>query len=216
MSNTITQAGGLHQNPVALVASSDGAYIFVVCQGNGTGNGFVDIINTATNTVAASVPVGVGPTAASLDTFYNRLYVANTGDNTVTVFNVADISLGVTPALPTLATVPVGSAPVSVAALPNGLSFYVANSGSNNVSVVSSSSFQVVGTIPVGQKPVFVATEPSSTKVYAANAFSGTVSIIQVSNNTVTLNLTAPPQDPTCDPQVSTCAPQQPLQVMTQ
>jgi YVTN family beta-propeller protein len=216
VSNTITQAGGLHQNPVAMVGSPDGAYIFVVCQGNGSSPGSLDIINTATNTIGGSVPLGISPTAIYLDTFLNRLYVPNTGDNTVTVLNTADISLGVTPPIPTLATVKVGSNPVSVAALPNGLSFYVANSTSNTVSVVSSSSFGVVATIPVGQKPVFVATEPSSTKVYSANSASGTVSIIQVSNNTVTLNMPAPQQDPNCDPQVTTCAPQQPIQIMTE
>ena len=64
--------------------------------------------------------------------------------------------------------------------------------------------------------PVFIASEPSSTKVYTANAGSGTISIIQTSNNTVTLNMPAPQQDPNCDPKVSTCAPQQPLMIMTQ
>src|SRR5208282_2822433 len=120
-------------------------------------------------TIGGSVQVGVGPTSIYLDTFLNRLYVANTGGNSVTVLDAADVALGVTPAIPTLAIVTVGSRPVSVAALPNGLSFYVANSGSNNVSVVSSSSFSVVGTVPVGNTPVFIATEPSSTKVYTAN-----------------------------------------------
>jgi len=99
--------------------------------------------------------------------------------------------------------------------LPNGLSFYVANTASNNVSVVSSSSFGVVATVPVGSRPVFVATEPSSTKVYAANAGSGTISIIQTSNNSVAVNMPAPQQDANCDPKVSTCAPQQPIQIMT-
>jgi YVTN family beta-propeller protein len=215
VSGTITQAGGLHQNPIATVASPDGAYIFVVCQGNGTSPGAVDIINTATNTIGGSVPVGIGPTSIYLDTFLNRLYIANTGDNTVTVLNSADVALGVTPPIPTLATVRVGSSPVSVAALPNGLSFYVANTASNNVSVVSSSSFSVVATVPVGSRPVFVATEPSSTKVYAANGGSGTISIIQTSNNSVAVNMPAPQQDANCDPKVSTCAPQQPIQIMT-
>ena len=216
VSTTITQAGGLHQNPTAMVASSDGAYIFVVSQGNGSSPGWLDIINTATNTIGASVQVGVGPTSIYLDTYLSRLYVANTGGNSVSVLDASDVSLGVNPAIPTLATVTVGSRPLSVAALPNGLSFYVANSNSNTVSVVSSSSFTVVATVPVGTTPVFIATEPSSTKVYTANAGSGNVSIIQTSNNTVVLNMAAPQQNPNCDPKVSTCAPQQPVMIMTQ
>lgn len=216
VSSTITAANGLNLNPVAMVASSDGNYVFVVTQGNGTSPGALDIINTATDTVGASVPVGLGPTSITLDTFLNRLYVANTSDNTVTVFDVTNVALGVNPAIRTLATVNVGSAPVSVAALPNGLSFYVANSGSNDVSVVSSNSFGVVARVPVGQNPIFVATEPTSTKVYSANAGGGSISIIQVSNNSVVLNMPAPQQDANCNPAVSTCPLQRPQMILTQ
>src|SRR5215469_8738035 len=198
VSATLTQAGGLHQNPVAMVASPDGAYIYVVAQGDGTTAGWLDIITTSNNIVAASVPLGISPTSAYYDTFLNRLYVTNTGDNTVTVFDASNVSIGVNPAIPTLATVGVGSAPVSVAALPNGQAFYVANEASNTVSVVSSKSFAVVGTVAVGQKPVFVATEPSSTKVYTANSAGGNISIIQTFDNTVVLNMPAPQQDPNC------------------
>jgi len=213
---TITQANGLNLNPIAMVASSDGAYVFVVTQGNGTSPGTVDIINTANDTIGGSVPVGLGPTAITLDTVLNRLYVANTAGNTVTTLDATSVALGVNPPIKTLGTTTVGSAPVSVAALPNGTNFYVANSGSNDVSVVSSNSLLVVGTVGVGQNPVFVATEPSSTKVYTANAGSGTISIIQVSNNTLVLNMPAPQQDPTCDPQVSTCPLQRPRMIITQ
>ena len=216
ISTTITQAMGLHQNPVAMVASPDGVYIYVVAQGNGSSPGWLDIINTANNTLAASVQVGTAPSSVYYDSFLNRLYVANTGSNTVTVFDATNVSLGVNPAIPTLATVTVGSAPVSVAALPNGQSFYVANSGSSTVSVVSSGSFGVVATVPVGQRPIFIASEPSSTKVYTANSAAGTISIIQTSNNTVALNMPAPQQDPNCDPKVSTCPLQQPQMIMTQ
>ena len=215
ISSTITQANGLHVNPVAMVASSDGAYVFVVSQGNGSTPGALDIINTSNDTVGGSAPVGLGPTSITLDTVLNRLYVANTGGNSVTTFDVTSVALGVNPPIRALATTPVGTAPVSVAALPNGLSFYVANSGSNNVSVVSSSSFGMLATIPVGQNPIFVAAEPSSTKVYAANAGGGTISIIQTSNNSVVVNMLAPQQDPLCDPKVTTCPLQRPQMIIT-
>jgi YVTN family beta-propeller protein len=212
---TITPANGLHQNPVYLVASADGSFVYVVNQGNGGGPGALDIISTATDVIGASVPLGVGPTFGALDTHLNRLYVTNTGDNTLTVFDVSNVSFAANPAIPTLATVNVGSGPVSVAALPNGLSLYVANSISNDVSVVSSVSLTTVGTVPVGQGPLFVATEPSSTKVYVANAGSGTISIIQTSNNTVTISMPAPQQDPNCDPKVTTCPLQRPQMILT-
>jgi len=187
-----------------------------VAQGNGTTPGYVDIVNTANDTVGGSVQVGLGPTAITLDTFLNRLYIANTAGNSVTVLDATSVALGINPPIRTLGTTNVGSAPVSVAALPNGLSFYVANSGSNNVSVVSASSFNVLSTVPVGSNPVFIAAEPSSTKIYTANSGSGTISIIQTSNNTVVLTMPAPQQNPVCDPKVSTCPLQRPVMILTQ
>lgn len=214
--STIRQANGLHLNPVAMVASADAAYVFVVTQGNGTAPGTVDIINTANDTIGGSVQVGLGPTAITLDTYLNRLYVANTAGNSVTVLDATSVALGVDPPIRVLATTNVGASPVSVAALPNGLAFYVANSASDTVSVLSSSSFGVVNTVPVGHNPVYIATEPSSSKVYAANAGSGTISIIQTSNNTVVLNMPAPQQDPNCDPKASSCPLQRPQMIITQ
>jgi YVTN family beta-propeller protein len=213
---TITPAMGLHQNPIYLVASEDGNYVFVVTQGNGSGPGVLDIIYTPTNTIGASVPLGVGPTFGYLDTVLNRLYVTNTGSNSVTVFDVSNVVLAANPAIPTLATVSVGSGPVSVTALPNGLSVYVANSISNDVTVVNSSNLTAVATVPVGQNPVFVASEPTSTKVYTANAGGGTISIIQTVNNTVTLVMPAPQQDPNCNPAASTCPLQRPQMILAQ
>lgn len=212
---TITPANGLNLNPIAMVASSDAAYVFVVTQGDGTAPGTVDIINTSNDTIGGSVAVGVGPTSITLDTFLNRLYVANTGGNSVTTLDATSVTLGVNPPIRTLGTTTVGSAPVSVAALPNGLNFYVANSGSNDVTVVSSSSFGVVATVPVGLNPAWVSSEPSSTKIYAANAGSGTISIIQTSNNAVVVNMPAPQQDSSCDPKVTTCPLQRPLMIIS-
>jgi YVTN family beta-propeller protein len=213
---TLTAANGLHQNPVSLVASADGNYVFVVTQGNGGGPGALDIINTTTFAIGGTVPLGISPTFGYLDTVLNRLYVTNTGSNSVTVFDVSNVVLAASPPITTLATVNVGSAPVSVAALPNGRSVYVANSVSNDVSVVNSNNLIVVATVPVGQVPRFIATEPSSSKVYTANAGSGTISIINTVNNTVVLNMPAPQQDPTCDIKVSTCPLQRPQMILTQ
>ena len=191
-------------------------YVFVVNQGNGSTPGALDIIYTGTNAIGGSVPLGLSPTFGYLDTHLNRLYVTNTGSNTVSVFDVSNVTLGVNPAIPTLGTVNVGSGPVSVTALPNGLSVYVANSVSNDVSVVNSNNLSVVATIPVGQTPVFIASEPTSTKVYTANSGSGTISIIQTSNNAVSITMPAPQQDPNCNPQVSTCPLQRPQMILTQ
>ena len=212
---TLTSANGLGLNPVYATSSVDGSYIFVVAQGDGVHPGALDILTTgATPTVAASVPLGVKPTYSYLDPHLNRLYVTNTGDDTVSVFDASNVNASNSPPIPSLTPpVAVGTAPTGVAALQNGTRFYVANSGSNNVSVVSATSFAVLRTVPVGINPAFVAADPTSTKVYVTNPGSFSTSIIQTVNDTVSVSVAAPAQDPNC---TGSCALQQPTMVVTQ
>lgn len=206
---------GIGLNPVFAVPSLDGAYIYLVTQGDGMNPGALDLISTASNTVVATVPLGISPTFALLDPNRNRLYVTNKGSNSVMVFDASNVNLANTPAIPLLGTANVGSAPVSVAALPNGTKFYTANSGSNDVTVVSANSFLALSTVPVGQNPVFVASEPSSSKIYATNFNSFSTSIIKTLNDTVSQTINAPQQDPACVPSSVPCALQQPFMVVT-
>ena len=209
---TINQSMGLGLNPVFVIPSLDSNYVFVVNKGDGTNPGSLSIITTINDQVAQNIPLGVGPTFAYIDSHLIRLYVDNTGGNSVTVFDLSTINLSNNPALTTLATVNVGSGPVGVTALPDGTRFYTANSLSNDVTVVSATSFSVLKTIPVGQDPVWIASEPSSTKVYTANNLGGSVSVIQTVNDSVVVNMPAPPQDSTC---TQSCALQQPSMILT-
>ena len=63
-------------------------------QGDGVNPGTLDILTTGrTPAVAASVPLGVKPTYSYLDPHLNRLYVTNTGDNTVSVFDASNVNV---------------------------------------------------------------------------------------------------------------------------
>ncbi len=212
---TLTSANGLGLHPVYATSNSDGTYIFVVTQGDGVNPGALDILTTGNSpAVAASVPLGVKPTYSYLDPHLNRLYVTNTGDNTVSVFDASNVNPSNTPPIPSLSPpVAVGTAPAGVAALQDGSRFYVANSGSNNVTVVSATSFTVLRTVPVGVSPTFVAADPTSTKVYVTNQGSFSTSIIQTVNDTVSLAIAAPAQNPNC---ISSCTLQQPMMILTQ
>jgi YVTN family beta-propeller protein len=147
-----------------------------------------------------------------LDTTLNRLYIPNSGSNTVTVLDASNVNVANQPAIPTLGTPNVGSSPVSVTALRNGTKVYVANAVSNDVTVLSATSFATLKTVPVGTDPVWIASEPTSTKIYTANYAAGTISIIQTSNDTVSATVNAPQQNPTC---MSSCALQQPVMILT-
>ena len=116
--------------PHIWTASADGFYIFVVTAGDGVNPGALDIIATGNYGVLPSVPLGVKPKFAFVDPFLDRLYVTNSGSNTVSVFDASNVNVTGSPAIPRLATANVGTTPVSVTALPNGTRFYVANSGS--------------------------------------------------------------------------------------
>jgi YVTN family beta-propeller protein len=149
-----------------------------------------------------------------IDPTLNRLYVANTGDNTVSVFDASNVDpSGST--IPLLATVAVGMSPVGITALADGSRFYVANAVSNTVTVVSANSFSALATVglPAGANPVWIASEPTSTKVYVADQGASETTIIQTSNNTITQNIAAPLQVSGC---TSSCALQQPVMIVTQ
>ena len=213
---TITaQSWGMGQSPVFLIASNDGNYIFILTQANATHPGMLDIVNAGAASVAASEPLGVLPTSAAVDPTLNRLYVTNSGDNTVSVFDTSNINISNSPPIPLLATVTVGTNPIAVTPLLSGTLFYVANSGSNDVTVVSANSFSPLTTVPLptGANPVFITSDPTSSKVYVANQGAGSTSIIQTSNNALTRNISAPPQQAGC---TSSCALQQPVMIVTQ
>jgi YVTN family beta-propeller protein len=215
VTSTITAANGLGANPVSLAASTDGNWVFVVTQGSGGTAGALDIISAGSGAVAASVPLGVQPTFSVIDPNLNRLYVTNTGDNTVSVFDATNVNLSNSPVIPTLATVNVGTGPIGVTGLSDGTKFYVANAGSNDVTVVSASSYSVLSTVPLAANanPVWINSDPTASKVYVANQGTANTTIIQTSNNSVTLSIPAPPQVTGC---TSACALQQPVMIVSQ
>lgn len=209
----ITMANGLGQDPVSVTVSADGVWIFVVTQGDGVHPGSLDIISSSSASIAGTAPLGVQPAFSMVDTNTNRLYVANTVDNTVSVFDASNVASGPPATIPLLATVPVGRGPIGIAALPDGSMFYVANSGSDNVTVVSGNSFSPLATValPAGANPMWIASEPTSTKIYVADYGTFETTIINTVNNTVAQNILAPSQITNCN----ICALQQPVMIVS-
>jgi YVTN family beta-propeller protein len=87
------------------------------------------VIDTATNTVTATVNVGVGPYGVAVNPDGTKVYVANLMSNNVSVIDTATNTV--------TATVNVGvGRPYGVAVNPAGTKVYVANYYFNNVSVI--------------------------------------------------------------------------------
>lgn len=95
------------------------------------------------------------------------LWVANSGGNTVSVFDAA------TGAVTPIPMIPVGTRPQEVAVTPDGSRVLVTNYGSGtgtgSVSIIDGKSGRITTTIPTGDHPSDVAVTPDGKKAYVPN-----------------------------------------------
>jgi len=138
----------------------------------------VAVIDGGSNTVVATVPVGLSPLGIAVNLATSRVYVTGRDSDNVTVIDGATNTV--------MATVPVGLSPVGVAVNPTTNLIYVANWEGDSVSVIDGGSNTVVATVPAGDWPYGVAVDPVTNRIYVTNAaHNGTVSVIDGGSNTV-------------------------------
>ena len=99
----------------------------------------VSVIDTASNTVTATVAVGSGPFGLAITPDGTRAYIANLFDNTLSVIDTASNTV--------VATVALGNGPRAVAITPDGTRAYVTG---GPVSVIDTASNTVTATVAVG------------------------------------------------------------------
>jgi len=136
----------------------------------------VSVIDTATNTVVATVAVGDGPSGVAVSPDASRVYVTNATDDTVSVIDTATNTV--------VATVAVGDGPSGVAVSPDGSRVYVSNFVGGTVSVIDTATNTVLATVAVGVSPRGVAVSPGGSRVYVTIE-TGTVSVIDTTTNAV-------------------------------
>ena len=112
---------------------------------------------------AAKIAVGIKPTGVAVNTETNKVYVANSVSDNISVID------GATNAVVATITDPNAVAPVGVAVNPATGMIYVANSQSNNLTVIDGATDSVKLTIPVGTSPSAVAVDPQTNFIYVAN-----------------------------------------------
>jgi YVTN family beta-propeller protein len=143
--NILTVPAGINLTaPVWLVARGDSQKVYVLTQGDAATQGQLVTIDTATDTVTSSLPVGAGANFIFYDSHLNRLYVTNPNGvgasnplgSMVYVFsntggaNDTPVQLAAIPFSNTSAACvsgPGDCAPTSVTALADGSRFYVAS-----------------------------------------------------------------------------------------
>ena len=156
-----------------------GTYAYI----SNSGSSNVSVIDTATDTVIATVNVGSDPHGVAVSPDGLNVYVANAGSDSVSVIDTATNTVK--------DTVIVEDCPRGVAVSPDGTKVYVTNSGSyddprNTVSVIDASINKVISTVNVGNSPFGIDISSSGKKVYVANYLSNTVSVIDTATDTVT------------------------------
>src|SRR5216683_621516 len=137
----------------------------------------VSVIDTATYSVVATIPVGNYPAGVAITPNGAFTYVTNYTSSTVSVISTTSNTV--------VATVAMGSPAWGVAITPNGAFAYVTNPGSNNVSVINTSTNTVVATVAVGCGPEGVAITPNGAYSYVTNSCDSTVSVINTATNAV-------------------------------
>lgn len=173
--------------PICNISSIDPCQVLAYVPNTGTfedrGN-TVSVIDTATDTVIATITVGDAPNGVAITANGTRVYVANLGSDTVSVIDTAINTV--------IDTVPVGNGPISVAIIPNGTSAYITNVIDNTISVINIGSNMVTATITdgVGNSPfgIAIGNTPAGTRAYVANVGDNTVSVIDVNPNSLTFN----------------------------
>jgi YVTN family beta-propeller protein len=140
-------------------------------------NNTVAVIDTTSNTITTTIPVGANPAGLALTPDRVFLYVVNVTGNTVSVIATATNAV--------VATVPVGTIPFGIAITPDGAFAYVVNLRGNSVSVIATATNTVAATVPVGIAPVAIAITPDGAFAYVVNQGSNNVSVIATASNTV-------------------------------
>jgi YVTN family beta-propeller protein len=145
------EAVSVGRGPSGVAVTPDEKKVYVSNSDDGT----VSVIDTATNTAAATVNVGNSSWGVAVNPAGTEVYVANVGDiesNLDGYVSVID-----TAADRVIATVPAGKEPYKVAVSPDGTQVYVTNKGSNTVSIIDTATKEVLDTVTVGSKPWGVA-----------------------------------------------------------
>ncbi|MEY3399429.1 MAG: hypothetical protein RL220_2023, partial [Bacteroidota bacterium] len=139
-------------------ASANNQFVFVA----NWGLNVVQVINTSTNTIVNSIPVGVNPLKCHLSADGLFLYVSCNGNNTVYKINTSNLTVA--------HVFPTGSAPRNICTSPDGTKLYVANWSSFTMSVHSTAApYQLIATVPVDYWPQAIWAQPNGEYVLVAN-----------------------------------------------
>jgi YVTN family beta-propeller protein len=140
----------------------------------------VDTVQAAS--VTATISVGTAPTGVAYDSTKGKMFVANSGFNTVSVISDSTNSV--------VSTVTAGTSPAGVTYDSAKGEVFVTNHGSGTVSVISDTTNAVVATVTVGTSPNNIVYDSGKGEIFVVNSGDNTVSVISDSTNAVVATVT--------------------------
>jgi YVTN family beta-propeller protein len=149
----------------------------------------VAVVDVATRTVTASIPVGSTNLTTRIEASPDGglVLVSNTSDGTVSVID-AD-------ALAVVQTIDVGEGPSGIAFSPDGSIVYVANSGDGTVSAIDTASWSVT-TITVGGAPGVLAVSPDGSELWVPGDANDGVTVIDTATLAIVTSIIGMPEQP--------------------
>lgn len=134
------------QGTVYTVGYAGAARVYAISQGSSVTNaGTVSAIETSTNTVSATIPVGRGPVYGVMTSDTRRAFILNRNDGTISVINAQTNQPDTfTVAGAATSTIPVGIGPLWADFAPTRSELFVVNSGSPNGVGTATGSVSVI------------------------------------------------------------------------
>ena len=184
---TLLSIGNLNTGDQTIAVSKSGLVAYV-CNSNANS---ISVINTITNELITSIPVGNNPNSIAISPDGSKAYVCNYGyDQTQT----GTVSVITTATNQVVATITVGIEPTAIAFTPDGSKAYVCNynnftSSTPIITAINTSNYSTTN-ITVESKPYAIAITPNGLTAYVCNYGSNTVSVINTQTNQVITTIT--------------------------
>jgi YVTN family beta-propeller protein len=160
------------------------AYVANAC------NNTVAVVDTGTNTVITTIPVGAEPFIPAVTPDGTRVYVTSRTGQSVSVIDTATNTV--------IKTIPfVGFAPTGVAITPDGTRAYVTTT--TTIFVIDTSTNTVIASIPDRFAFTYAAITPDGTRLYVTHGFTlqtHTVTVFDTASNALITTIFLLPLNP--------------------
>lgn len=191
--NTLLTTIDGFSNPQGMVLSNDDSKLYVANQNCCSSNGFVSVVDTSTNAITQTIPVGhIGSVRIALTPDGTKAYVADDGGpNAASYVSVIDTTTNTV-----TKTISIGDNPSEIVVNPAGTRAYVLStyywyggstlSVNGTVSVIDTATDSVITTIPVGHVPNESSLSNDGSMLYVVNNLDNSISVVDTLTNAVT------------------------------